>query len=112
MILTSVCDIDTCTRISHTQTCTHAHTHNSKLPQISFDIIGSRLGRSRLCDSRLDGSRSCGSRLGCVESGDSLAVTSWTVDQEVAGSNPAHGENLISVVRSLPLRVHSTHSVE
>ena len=36
-----------------------------------------------------------------VESGDSSAVTRWTVDQEVVGSNPTHGGNLISVVRSL-----------
>ena len=28
-------------------------------------------------------------------------VTRWTVDQEVVGSNPTHGGNLISVVRSL-----------
>ena len=34
-------------------------------------------------------------------SGDSSVVTRWTVDQEVVGSNPTHGENLISVVRSL-----------
>ena len=35
------------------------------------------------------------------ESGDSSVVTRWTVDQEVVGSNPTHGGNLISVVRSL-----------
>ena len=34
-------------------------------------------------------------------SGDSSVVTRWTVDQEVVGSNPTHGGNLISVVRSL-----------
>ena len=34
-------------------------------------------------------------------SGDSSAVARWTVDQEVVGSNPTHGGNLISVVRSL-----------
>ena len=33
--------------------------------------------------------------------GDSSVVTRWTVDQEVVGSNPTHGGNLISVVRSL-----------
>ena len=38
----------------------------------------------------------------CVcESGDSSVVTRWTVDQEVVDSNPTHGGNLISVVRSL-----------
>ena len=37
----------------------------------------------------------------CLESGDSSVVTRWTVDQEVVGSNPTHGGNLISVVRSL-----------
>ena len=31
-----------------------------------------------------------------LKSGDS-----WTVEQEVVGSNPTHGGNLISVVRSL-----------
>ena len=36
-----------------------------------------------------------------LESGDSSVVTHWTVDQEVVGSNPTHGENLISVMRSL-----------
>ena len=36
-----------------------------------------------------------------IESGDSSVVTHWTVDQEVVGSNPTHGGNLISVVRSL-----------
>ena len=36
-----------------------------------------------------------------LESGDSSVVTRWTVDQEVVGSNPTHGGNLISVVRSL-----------
>ena len=36
-----------------------------------------------------------------LESGDSSAVARWTVDQEVVGSNPTHGGNLISVVRSL-----------
>ena len=36
-----------------------------------------------------------------IESGDSSVVTRWTVDQEVVGSNPTHGGNLISVVRSL-----------
>ena len=35
------------------------------------------------------------------ESGDSSVVTRWTVDQDVVGSNPTHGGNLISVVRSL-----------
>ena len=35
-----------------------------------------------------------------VLSGDSSVVTRWTVDQEVVGSNPTHG-NLISVVCSL-----------
>ena len=35
------------------------------------------------------------------ESGDSSVVTRWTVDQEVVGSNPTHGGNLIAVVRSL-----------
>ena len=46
-------------------------------------------------------------RVGCsidlmsIESGDSSVVTRWTVDQEVVGSNPTHGGNLISVVRSL-----------
>ena len=35
----------------------------------------------------------------CLESGDSSVVTRWTVDQEVVGSNPTHGGNLISVVR-------------
>ena len=35
-----------------------------------------------------------------AESGDSSVVTRWTIDQEVVGSNPTHG-NLISVVRSL-----------
>ena len=34
-------------------------------------------------------------------SGDSSVVTRWTVDQEVVGSSPTHGGNLISVVRSL-----------
>ena len=34
-------------------------------------------------------------------SGDSSAVTRWTVDQEVVGSNPTHCRNLVSVVRSL-----------
>ena len=34
------------------------------------------------------------------ESGDSSVVTHWTVDQEVVGSNPNHGGNLISGVRS------------
>ena len=28
-------------------------------------------------------------------------VTRWAVEQEVVGSNPTHGGNLISVVRSL-----------
>ena len=37
-----------------------------------------------------------------TESGDSSAVTRWTVDQEVMGSNPTHGGNLMSVVHSLP----------
>ena len=32
---------------------------------------------------------------------DSSVVTRCTVDQEVVGSNPTHGGNLISVVRSL-----------
>ena len=36
-----------------------------------------------------------------TEGGDSSVVTRWTVDQEVVGSNPTHGGNLISVVRSL-----------
>ena len=36
------------------------------------------------------------------ESGDSSVVTRCTVDQEVVGSNPTHGGNFISVVRSLP----------
>ena len=36
-----------------------------------------------------------------LESGDSSVVTRWTVDDEVVGSNPTHGGNLISVVRSL-----------
>ena len=36
-----------------------------------------------------------------VESVDSSVVTRWIVDQEVVGSNPTHGGNLISVVRSL-----------
>ena len=36
-----------------------------------------------------------------LESGDSSVVTRWTVDQEIVGSNPVHGRNLISVVRSL-----------
>ena len=36
-----------------------------------------------------------------INSGDSSAVARWTVDQEVVGWNPTHGENLISVVRSL-----------
>ena len=36
-----------------------------------------------------------------IESGDSSVVARWTVDQEVVGSNPTHGGNLISVVRSL-----------
>ena len=36
-----------------------------------------------------------------IESGDSSVVTRWTVDQKVVGSNPTHGGNLISVVRSL-----------
>ena len=36
-----------------------------------------------------------------ISSGDSSVVTRWTVDQEVVGSNPTHGGNLISVVRSL-----------
>ena len=36
-----------------------------------------------------------------LESGDSSVVTRWTVDQEVVGSNPTHGGNLISVTRSL-----------
>ena len=36
-----------------------------------------------------------------LESGDSSVVTRWTVDQEVVGSNPTHGGNLISVVRPL-----------
>ena len=35
------------------------------------------------------------------ESDDSSVVTRWTVDQEILGSNPIHGGNLISVVRSL-----------
>ena len=35
------------------------------------------------------------------QSGDSSVVTRWTVDQEVVGSNPTHGGNLISGVRSL-----------
>ena len=35
-----------------------------------------------------------------LESGDSSVGTRWTVDQEVVGSNPTHGGNLISVVRS------------
>ena len=34
-------------------------------------------------------------------SGDSSVVTRWTVNQEVVGSNPTHGVNLISAVRSL-----------
>ena len=38
---------------------------------------------------------------GCRESGDSSVVARWTVDQENVGSNPTHGGNLISVVRSL-----------
>ena len=36
-----------------------------------------------------------------TESGYSLVVPRWTVDQEVVGSNPTHGGNLISVMRSL-----------
>ena len=36
-----------------------------------------------------------------TESGHSSVVTRWTIDQEVVGSNPTHGGNLISVVRSL-----------
>ena len=36
-----------------------------------------------------------------IHEGDSSVVTRWTVDQEVVGSNPTHGGNLISVVRSL-----------
>ena len=40
-------------------------------------------------------------RLKAVVSGDSSVVTRWTVDQEVVGSNPIHGGNLISVVRWL-----------
>ena len=36
-----------------------------------------------------------------LESGGSSVVTRWTIDQEVVGSNPTHGGNLISVVRSL-----------
>ena len=36
-----------------------------------------------------------------IESGDRSVVTRWTVDQEVVGSYPTHGGNLISVVRSL-----------
>ena len=36
-----------------------------------------------------------------LRSGDSSVVTRWTVDQEVVGSNPTHGGNLISDVRSL-----------
>ena len=36
-----------------------------------------------------------------LQSGGSLVVTCWTVDQEVVGSNPTHDGNLISVVRSL-----------
>ena len=36
-----------------------------------------------------------------LESDDSSVVTRWTVDQEVVGSNPTHGGNLISVVCSL-----------
>ena len=35
------------------------------------------------------------------ESGDSSAAKRWAVDQEVVGSNPTHGGNLISVVRCL-----------
>ena len=40
----------------------------------------------------------------CESSGDSsrrVMIAQWTVDQEVVGSNPTHGRNLISVVRSL-----------
>ena len=33
-------------------------------------------------------------------SGGNSVVTRWTVDQEVVGSNPTHGGNLIFVVRS------------
>ena len=36
-----------------------------------------------------------------VDSGDSSAVARWTVDQELVGSKPTHGGNLISVVRLL-----------
>ena len=36
-----------------------------------------------------------------IWSGDSSVVTRWTVDQEVVGSNPTHGANLISVMCSL-----------
>ena len=46
------------------------------------------------CDARLP---ACAA----MQSGDSSVVTRWTVDQEVVGSNPTHGGNLISVVRSL-----------
>ena len=35
------------------------------------------------------------------EIGDYSVITRWTVDQEVLDSNPTHGGNLISVVRSL-----------
>ena len=39
--------------------------------------------------------------LSSLESSDSSVVTRWTVDQEIVGSNPTHGGNFISVVRSL-----------
>ena len=53
---------------------------------------------SREADGDREGTVNCTLR---VESGDSSAVARWTVDQEVVGSNPTHGGNLISVVRSL-----------
>ena len=44
-----------------------------------------------------------------IESGDSSAVARWTVDQEVVGSNPTHGGNLIC--HALALWVYSAHLV-
>ena len=52
-----------------------------RIPNSRFQGIGS-------------GDRSAGT-------GDSSAATRWTVDQEIVGSNPTHGGNLISVARSI-----------